>query len=225
MDCCFRRARKPEEKDQRRGAILAAARTLAREVGPIELSLNELGRRSGVSKPNIYRYFESREEILLHLFVAELDELTSALEAELAPRELSIGKLTATIVREFLARPLFCQLLGMVASILEHNLSAEAIALAKRDMHGHSARAAAALGHALPWLTPEDAAWLTQTIALYVAGLWPATHPSKAAAEVMARPEFAPFRPDAARDLERFVELLLYGLEAQRVRAPRKAAR
>src|SRR6185436_17057431 len=80
----FQRARKPEQKDARRRAILDAARDLANEVGPIELSLNELGRRSGVSKPNIYRYFESREDVLLQLFVREIDEVVSSIERGLS---------------------------------------------------------------------------------------------------------------------------------------------
>src|SRR3954464_1120699 len=67
----FHRGRKPEDKEVRRRAILDAARELAREAGAFDLSLNELGRRSGVSKPNIYRYFESREDILFQLYLAE----------------------------------------------------------------------------------------------------------------------------------------------------------
>ncbi len=59
----FQRARRPEEV--RRQQILTAARTLLAERGVSELSLNELARRSGVSKPNVYRYFESREDVLL----------------------------------------------------------------------------------------------------------------------------------------------------------------
>lgn len=42
--------------------------------------------------------------------------------------EGEIGAAAHALAREFLDRPLFCQLLGMVASILEHNLSSEAIA-------------------------------------------------------------------------------------------------
>ena len=125
----FQRARKPEEKEVRRRAILVAARDLAREVGPINLGLNELGRRSGVSKTNIYRYFESREDILLRLFITELDDIVSHLEKRLGTRQLKRAKVAALIVGGYLKRPLLCRLLGIVASILEHNLSADASAV------------------------------------------------------------------------------------------------
>jgi AcrR family transcriptional regulator len=209
----FQRARKPEEKELRRKAILRSARELAREVGPIELSLNELGRRSGVSKPNIYRYFESREEILLSLFVAELEELVVHLEAGLGEQNDDVREVAACVAHAYLARPLLCQLLGMVSSILEHNLSVEAIAEAKTEIHALAFRASSALARALPWLSSFDAGWCAHSVALYVAGLWPAAHPSRNAAEVAARPEFAALKPDAGRDLRRFVQVMLSGLE------------
>src|SRR5258706_10967542 len=107
----FQRARKPEEKEVRRRAILRAARALAREVGPIELSLNEVGRRSGVSKPNIYRYFESKEEILLRIFASELEDLVADVEAAFAKLDGGVPAVASCIAREYLRRPLLCQLL------------------------------------------------------------------------------------------------------------------
>src|SRR5499433_1299187 len=80
----FQRARRPEEKEVRRQQILAAARKLVAEVGVGELSLNELARRSRVSKPNVYRYFESREDVLLQLWVDEVRELGDGLERAFA---------------------------------------------------------------------------------------------------------------------------------------------
>src|SRR5260370_14672915 len=88
----FQRARKPEEKEMRRQAILKAARKLLGEVGTSEPSLSELARRSGVSKANVYRYFESREDVLLQLWIEEVRELGEKLEgafAQVAPGDVS----------------------------------------------------------------------------------------------------------------------------------------
>ena len=210
----FQRARKPEEKDERRRAILLAARDLAREVGARELSLNELGRRSGVSKPNIYRYFESREEVLFRLFVHELEEVVGQVEESLGAAPADVPEIAARLTRVYLAHPLFCQLLGMMSETIEHNLSVEAIAAGKAEMATLLARVAGALARALPWLSAADATWASHATALYVAALWPAAHPSCAAAEVLGRPEFAAMKPDAPRDLGRLVEVLLSGLAA-----------
>jgi AcrR family transcriptional regulator len=211
----FERARKPEEKELRRRAILTAARELAREVGPIELGLNELGRRSGVSKPNIYRYFESREEVLLRLFIAELTDVVAEIEEWLLTCENDLRGVSLCLTRAYLSRKLFCQLLGMVSSILEHNLSPEVIASCKTEVQALSAKISAALRLALPWLSVTDANWAEHSIALYASGLWPAANPSKNAAEVLARPEFQAMKPNAAKDLGRFIEVLLLGLQMQ----------
>jgi len=221
----FQRARKPEEKEVRRRAILEAARDLAREVGPMDLGLNALGRRSGVSKPNIYRYFESREDVLLRLYTAELAEVVTALEARLgADRE--IAEVASLLASEHLARPLLCQLAGMVSSILEHNLSAEAIASSKADMLALVPRAVGALRRALPWLDVDDAWFALRAVELHLAALWPMANPSRAAREVLSRPEFAVMIVDAGRDYPRFVEVLLEGLRAKPSAArPPSAAR
>lgn len=209
----FQRARKPEEKEVRRRAILQAARELAREVGPIALGLNELGRRSGVSKPNIYRYFESREEILFRLYSAEIEDVVASLEAELRAG-LEVPAVATILARVHLARPLLCQLAGMVASILEHNVTAETIAAVKSELLPVLQRAVAALRRAVPWLSEGEATFALQAIEVQLSGLWPVSNPSRAAREVLSRPEFASMCVDAGRDFPRFVEVLLTGLRA-----------
>ncbi len=212
----FQRARQPEQKEVRRRAILETARKLARERGPMGLGLNELGRRSGVSKPNIYRYFESREEILFRLYLAEMSEMVDAVEARLggARAALDVAPVAAILAEEHLSRPLLCQLAGMVSSILEHNMSADAIAAVKSEFATLLPRAGEALRHALPWLSEPDA-WMTiQSIELQLAALWPVANPSAAAREVLSRPEFSPMCVNAQRDYPRFIAVLLEGLRA-----------
>ena len=67
----FQRARRPEQKAQRRAAILEAARALAAERGVAEVTLTEVASSVGLAKSNVLRYFETREDVYLHLLVAE----------------------------------------------------------------------------------------------------------------------------------------------------------
>jgi AcrR family transcriptional regulator len=212
----FQRARKPEEKEVRRRAILMAARELAREVGPIDLGLNELGRRSGVSKPNIYRYFESREEILFRLYLAEMMDMVDAIEAKLKGARVrnDVAAVAAVLAREHLSRPLLCQLAGMVSSILEHNMTADTIAAVKTEFMKLLPRVVDALCGALPWLSKAEAPMAVMAIELQLSALWPVANPSDAAREVLARPEFATMCVDAGRDFPRFIQVLLNGLHS-----------
>jgi AcrR family transcriptional regulator len=209
----FQRARKPEEKELRRNSILESARELSLEQGPIHVGLNEIARNSGISKPNIYRYFESREDILYHLLLSEFTVFIKEVEAELGTQRSSIRLVSQCITHQFLKRPLLCQLMGMTSSILEHNLSIQAITRTKLEVRRLGGRFSAILHSALFWLSAEDAVWLANSISLYIASLWPASHPSDNAAVVLQKPEFAMMVVNAEKDLGKFVEALLTGLK------------
>ncbi len=215
----FQRARKPEEKEIRRQAILKAARRLMSEVGSVELSLTELARRSGVSKPNIYRYFESREEVLLHVWVEEVRELSNRLDASFAA--VPVGDIAATakaIVAAFAAQPRLCELTSIVSPVLERNLSADAIVGAKRTLAGLSLRIGQLLHERLPSISLDDCAWAASAAGIYVAGIWPAANPGPVAAEVFARPDLAGMKPAFTRDFTRFLEVLFSGLVRPKAR-------
>jgi len=72
----WERARRPEQTAARRKEILNAAKALFAELEYEEISLNAIAREAGFSKPNVYRYFSTREEIFLAIFEEEPLDLT-----------------------------------------------------------------------------------------------------------------------------------------------------
>ncbi|WP_043624155.1 TetR/AcrR family transcriptional regulator [Nonomuraea candida] len=80
----FLRARRPEHKQQRREAILDAARELARASGVRNVSLGAVAEAVGLAKSNIVRYFGTREEIYLQLMVDEWRQWADDVSAHLA---------------------------------------------------------------------------------------------------------------------------------------------
>src|SRR6201985_2695526 len=84
----YQRARRPEQKLERRDAILGAARELALRDGVRAVSLADIAARVGIHKSALLRYFETREQIFLELTAAAWREWTAALHAELDPAEL-----------------------------------------------------------------------------------------------------------------------------------------
>jgi AcrR family transcriptional regulator len=67
--------------DARRGALIAAARTLFAEHGYEPLSMARIARAAGISKPLLYHYFPSKQA----LFAAALEETAQELTAALRP--------------------------------------------------------------------------------------------------------------------------------------------
>ncbi len=193
--------------------ILSAARRLLADRGVAELTLNELARRARVSKPNVYRYFESREDVLLQLWVDEVRALGERLEQAFAPvAPGDIDGVIAAVVAGFAAQPLLCELTSIAAPVLERNLSVDAMVRAKTTLATLTVQSAGALHGRLPFLSFEQCSWLSSAAATWVAGIWPALRPAAAVAEALARPALAGMQPVFDRDYPRLLAVLVAGL-------------
>ena len=209
----FHRARKPEQIAVRREAILAAAAELFDSHGPDGAGLNAIAAHAGFTKSNVYRYFESREAVLLSLFVGDFEALVDRLERVLqSVRPGDVAALARVVADEFTEHPRFCRLLSILATVLEANVSEELIVAMKRATKALSQRVALALHRTLPSVSVEDCGWVASMIATLVAGLWPTAHPSPAAARVAAMPEFAGLKPVAERDLALAILVMFRGI-------------
>jgi AcrR family transcriptional regulator len=159
------------------------------------VSLDAIALAAGLTKPNLYRYFESWEDILLVLFLEELRSFTREVVAGLSGAScLGSGSeqdVASLLVEAYARRPRLCRFLGAIASVLEHNVSARIIEDMKRTSLALGFEVASALHGALPGLTVERCLWLNNMTALLVAGLWPPAHPAPAVNEVLTKPEFS----------------------------------
>ena len=208
----FHRARQPEQKAERRQAILTAAAALFDAEGPNGAGLNAIAAKAGFTKSNVYRYFESREAVLLSLFLDAGEDLAQALEARLATVPVNdLPTLAQAITDTVLAHPRFCQLLSIIASVLEQNVSVEVIADFKRQMRPPTVRLAAALQRVTPAASAEACGQTWNLLLAVVAALWPATHPSPNAAKVYAMDEFRDLCMTPERDIPRAVLVILRG--------------
>jgi AcrR family transcriptional regulator len=212
----FRRARHPEQKEERRAHLLETARAALR--GGMELSelgLNELARQAQMTKSNVYRYFENREELLLAL----LEEESALWQSDLVARLAAMPQATAQQVAQAFAGasaayPLMCRLLSILPSIIEHNVSAERMATFKSSVVALMGDVAQQLHRCMPSLpVAAYVAFIRQAMALMI-GLWPLSHPRDALAQVLSAPELQPLRYEFETDLAAGLLLFLRGLRS-----------
>src|ERR1700737_3607224 len=118
----FQRARREEQREAPRQAILGAAAAMLAEMPVAEVSLNELSRRVGLAKSNVLRYFESREAVLLELLdsawqegLAGLDEDPAVLAPGAPPAERG-DQLAAALASSLASRPVLCDLISAQAA-------------------------------------------------------------------------------------------------------------
>ncbi len=212
------RARRPEQKQARREAIVAAAVGLLDEHGLDGTTLSAIARASGISKANIYRYFESREAILLEVTLgagqAWLDDSVRALAA-LAGRG-DIEAVADALATTTVAHSRLCMLIASLSSVLEHNVGVEVIADFKIRFTGMVGGLIQAVHQALPTISLDDSRTFVTYFYLFVAGAWPAAHPPPLVVQVLARPEFAQMCIDFETAVRGQAEILLRGFAAAR---------
>lgn len=194
----FQRARRPEQMAARRTAIMAVARDMLAEKNVGDISLRELSDRVGLAKSNVLRYFGSREAIFLEVLDEEFGAWLGDIEDRLGrPRTRKAGyaneiRVARVIADSVVERPLLCELLGSMASVLERNISHEFA----RDFKARAMQRIAALaqlvGRHVPWLPPDFPAFFAEGALTLTAGAYPfsvPTEPVRAAISEIGLPD------------------------------------
>ncbi|MFE4369682.1 TetR family transcriptional regulator [Streptomyces sp. NPDC056835] len=121
-----RRARSPHDKQERKSALLDAARDLAIEQGVREVTLVEVSARVGLHSSALRRYFDSREELMLELAEQGWAQWCDRLVNDLGDaRGLTADQVADIISGSLDQLPLFCDLLTHVVLSLEGSVRLE----------------------------------------------------------------------------------------------------
>jgi TetR/AcrR family transcriptional regulator, cholesterol catabolism regulator len=141
-----------QRQDVRRRGVLQAAAALYAEQGYRATSMNDLAARVGLSKPALYHYVRSKEDLLVELYEEVLRANTDSVSAiEVgsrraidALREVVVQRVVYTCEHQALLRVFFEEEAGLPRSALEEVLRARrqyedvviAIALRAADQDG-----------------------------------------------------------------------------------------
>ncbi len=129
----MKRARTGDQKAARRRAILDAADRHFAEAGFEAFSMARVGRLAGVAKGTLYLYFETREDVLLALTLEKLEAWAGAL-LDAVGASPSDESFAAAFYAAAWRDPALLPLLSRLDSVIEHNVSTDALVEAKRAM-------------------------------------------------------------------------------------------
>ena len=220
----WQRARSSDKKEQRVTAILDAAADLFARRPYDAITTEEIARGVGFTRPNLYRYFRSKEEIFLTLVDIDLTRWIDDLEQELQPAEY---RDQAEALAEFVerwCRTLFRQerllsLLPLMSLSLERNVSEANLLSFKQSLRANTERIGVAVSRTLPRLRGEAFTdFLNVNLAL-VAGLGPMSRRSELQERVLSRPELEHFKVDFERQFRRALRAQLRGSLADSTQA------
>ncbi|MBQ9593771.1 MAG: TetR family transcriptional regulator [Lachnospiraceae bacterium] len=124
----------PEEIARKREEIINACEQLYQTMSFREITLKEIGSITSFSRPTIYNYFETKEEIFLALYTREYDRWNKQLSAILKDNEaLTRAELADRIAKSLAERPQLLKLLSMNNYDMEANSRQELLATFKRS--------------------------------------------------------------------------------------------
>jgi AcrR family transcriptional regulator len=212
----FRRARRPEQKQERREAIVLAARDLAVRSGVRDVSLGCIASAVGLAKSNVVRYFGTREEIYLEVTGREFRDWERAV-ADRLKHAHGIDDVIDTLTETLEERPLLCDLLSQCATILEHNVSLAAARAFKLGMVGGTAQLGAAVAKVHPALTESEAVEIVGAAAGLAGLLYPMANPPPVLAELYTQePAIAAACPTFGPTIRRMLAAVAAGLPSLR---------
>ena len=111
-----------ELKSSRREEIIAACRNLYQTMSYREITIKEIAEETSFSRPSIYNYFETKEEIFLALFGKEYELFTEDLERLHAENDsLSLDDFASSLANALQKRMLLLKLLSMNLYDMEAN--------------------------------------------------------------------------------------------------------
>ena len=112
----------------RREEIVDACEKLYRTMSFREITLKEISEETSFSRPSIYNYFATKEEIFLALFEREYDRWNDSLEEiHKGKRSLSCHALAEKLAKSLAARPQLLKLLSMNLYDMEANSRLECL--------------------------------------------------------------------------------------------------
>ena len=209
----FERARKREDKEQRRRAILDAARTLFAERGLAGFAMADVAARAGLVRGTLYLYWETREELLLsvleELLWQWLDELDGRID-ETRPG-VRAPKLAQIICDSLASYEPLGRLLAVLQTVLEHNVSRESIVRFKTELAQRMATTGARLERQIPLGEGEGVRALLHLNALLV-GLVQMADSAPLVQEVLSVPPLTALKVELPRELRAALLTYFVGL-------------
>lgn len=136
---------KNRRSEGRRSEIVDACEALCRTRGYHDITLMDIGNETPFSRPTIYNYFRTKEEIFLALFGREYDRWNASLMRLLAQKgAMTVSEFADSIARTLRPRSLLLRLLSMNLYDMEAGSRVENLTAFKTS-YGESIRLVRAL--------------------------------------------------------------------------------
>jgi len=210
----WKRARSPEEIEERRSSIIKAAEKLFRKNNYEDISLNTIADRAGLAKSNVYRYFSTREEIFLTIYMSlvsawseDLLQFYRALPISATSEKFADGFVKVTLNHEDML-----SLCSVLFVSLEKNSSVDQLREFKRLSIKICSNHYDELKRVYPKMSFDDVVLLLKLIHSGMAAFWGSAQPNKGLKKVLEEEEFQSVAHHFTYDMKKAIQVYVRGI-------------
>ena len=180
----------PELANARKEEIIAACETLYQTMGFKEITMKEIADYTSFSRPSIYNYFETKEEIFLALLQKEYERWIADLEAVISSRNaMTRDEIAGALARTLERREQLLKLMSMNHYDMEANSRMERLTEFKKA-YGRSLQAVDGLLRTFaPDLSAQDREEFLYAFFPFIYGIYPYAVVTDKQREAMDRAE------------------------------------
>lgn len=174
----------PELISERREEIINACEKLYQSLSFREITLKEIGNEVPFSRPTIYNYFQTKEEIFLALFEREYRTWTKELQ-QIGKKDFNAEGLAEAIAKSLEKRALMLRLLSVNLYDMEENSRIERLVEFKKAYCASVEAFDVLLQKALPNQNEEERRETLISAFEFIHGVYPYAHATKKQIEAM----------------------------------------
>ena len=205
-----------EMVEKRPGEIIDACRRLYRTMAFKEITLKEISKETSLSRPSIYNYFQTKEEIFLALLEEEYRLWADDLDQILSHDGYDIQSFAIAISESIAKRETLLKILCMNLYEIEENSRTERLVEFKKHYGRTIDIIDAALEKFFPDMTTEDRTDFIYEFYPFLYGLYPYVYPTKKQMDAMKMAGMVPRKMEIRKATEIFVIHILNGIKEER---------
>ena len=199
--------------EKRPAEIIEACRKLYKVKSFKEISLKDISRETSLSRPSIYNYFQTKEEIFLAVLEDEYRLWNISLENILKNNEeLGVEEFSAKFSNTLKERTGLLKILSMNLYEIEENSRKESLVEFKKEYGKAVELTGLCLKKFFPSLSEEERKEFIFAFFPFMYGLYPYVHPTEKQLDAMMDAGIERLDMDQVETARKFIKDSLYGI-------------
>jgi len=193
----FRRARTDIQIEKRRQEIIDAVASILENGDIDEINFKAISEMTSIARPTIYKYYNTKEEILLDLLTSDIKEWLSKIESFTQKNQTMTKEgFAEALSSAFSESPRMLKFMSLLSSLFEDNCSMEKLVEFKKEMSHDTHSIFNSMVKFFPEASNDQIEMTMITIMSFVSGLYPMTHNTEKQLEAMKLANYKPIQSD-----------------------------